>query len=293
MIEIYDELGYIKNILEHGIDNNRWRRDTLLLARFYSWEGIKKSECKKIIKDKLNRYVKNYNEYKDFQLLNKIIDNAYSLKKQGKEIRNIKKVVISRKILNWFLDLETKFTLTDQEIQEEYNLRKIKLKKNPMNFNRVKFLFTLYIWGRVKENYIEISNLHYLKKDIKRFKNDADLGTGFRINVERNILYDLGFLYINNQQGIDTIFIKKNKEIFNITDQDELIEITGDDLYNCGYWLKKQKFGYFNCKSCGKEVAYDGNKKGDHNKKYCNECAKKIKSEQDKSYYKFRKTKQG
>ena len=66
MIEIYDELGYIKNILEHGIDNNRWRRDSLLLARFYSWEGLKKSECKELLKEKLKRYVKNYNEYKDY-----------------------------------------------------------------------------------------------------------------------------------------------------------------------------------------------------------------------------------
>ena len=40
MIEIYDEIGYIKEVLKNG-PGERWKRDLILLARFYKSEGKK------------------------------------------------------------------------------------------------------------------------------------------------------------------------------------------------------------------------------------------------------------
>ena len=51
MIDIYDEYGYIKNILRDGF-SNKWERDAILLVRYYKIEGKKKSEVKKLILEK-------------------------------------------------------------------------------------------------------------------------------------------------------------------------------------------------------------------------------------------------
>ena len=51
MVDIYDELGHIKNILANGLDGVKWQRDDKLLARFYASEGKKKSEVKKILRE--------------------------------------------------------------------------------------------------------------------------------------------------------------------------------------------------------------------------------------------------
>ena len=45
MIDIYDEVGYIKNILVSGI-SEKWERDAILLSRFYKAQGFKKAEIK-------------------------------------------------------------------------------------------------------------------------------------------------------------------------------------------------------------------------------------------------------
>ena len=46
MIDIYDEVGYIKEVLENGIKKEKWQRDCRLLARFYASNGYKKTEIK-------------------------------------------------------------------------------------------------------------------------------------------------------------------------------------------------------------------------------------------------------
>ena len=49
MIDIYDEVGYIKEILENGL-SYKWERDALLLCKYYKISGVKKSDCKNILK---------------------------------------------------------------------------------------------------------------------------------------------------------------------------------------------------------------------------------------------------
>ena len=275
MVDIYDELGHIKDVLEHGI-SNMWQMDVSLLAKFYAENGLRQSEAKKILLEKC-RKVPNYDHIKNYKKLNNIIKKSYQEIKKGKKIRNITEIVISKEVLDWFLDLENKFVISDELKNEINKTRKEKITNNPINFNRTKFLFTLYIWTKVQEHYVNVPNMHYLKKNGSRFKKNAHLPKTFSVNKEKNILYDLGLIYINSQQGIDAVFIKNYGEIFQIpiTDKNKIV-IKGEDMYDCGIWLEKQKFGSYKCQKCGKEFPFKGKGKGEKSRKYCDDCFKEL-----------------
>lgn len=293
MIDIYDEVGYIKEVLAHGF-SERWERDALLLARYYKSTGMKKAECKKIIKEKAERYVKNYRKYKDYPRANKMVETAY---KKDVPLREIKEIGISKDVVNWFLRLERDFKISEEEVKKLKQERKnVKISERPMNFNRIKFLFTLYVWTRIQECYLDKPYMHYLGNYMKRFKHDADLPTNFSVNKEKDLLHDLGFIYVNFAQGIDCKFIKENEILgcsckewmkeFNLEWQKQEFNTTkdfyilkGEDLYNPGYWLQKQKFGSFVCQRCGKEFAHYNDTKQEKKRKYCKECQKDIHNE--------------
>ena len=286
MIDLYDEVGYIKNVLYYGI-GQKWQRDVTLLTRYFKLEGLKKSEVKQKMLDKCelaanrdkNRII--FNRMQDYKRLNTTIENAW---KKDIPLRQITQIEISQEVLDWFLGLEDSFVMTDEEVMEEKQRRpKISIKHNkPINFERTKYLFTLYIWTKIQENYLDKPNMHYLKKYNKRFKHDANLKTSFNLTQERNLLYDLGFINVNYALGIDASFIKKY-DVFNtpITDKNRII-IKGSqdegegDLFNCGYWLEKQKMGSFVCQNCGKEFAHYTHSFKEQSRKYCKECANII-----------------
>ena len=145
-----------------------------------------------------------------------------------------------------------------------------------MNWQRTKYLFTLYIWTKVQEHYLDKPNMHYLKQYYKRFKEDADLKTSFNMQRERDLLYDLGYIYVNFALGIDATFIRDN-DVFRtpITDKNKVV-LKGEDLYKCGYWLEKQKMGSFICQNCGKEFAHYSKNKQEMGRKYCKECSEIV-----------------
>lgn len=287
MIEIYDEMGHIKNVLEHGLDSANWERDGRLLARYYRDEGVKKAEVKKIVKEKCERYGgDNYDKNSSFKRINKFVDQIFKKDSDGTykdKIREIKEIVITKDVVDWFLGLEKNFVLTDEQVEIEKKRRpKVSVKKNPMNFNRIKYLFTLFIWTKVQENYLERPNIHYLKAYSTRFKEDADLKkSSFNMTNERNFLYDLGFIDINHGLGIITTFMDKY-DVFKIpvTEKNKVI-IKGDDMYYCGYWLLKQKMGSFVCQRCGKEFAHYNFSPQEKKRKYCKECSAMVFHEVD------------
>lgn len=276
MVDIYDELGHIKNVLEHGLDPMRWERDASLLARFWAAEGRKKSDVKVSLKEKCRRYAFNYNPYRDYKRVNKIVDSAFKDQKNGKPIRHTSRVVFPREVLDWFLGLDESFVVSKEKSEEIARNRKCRLSERPMNFNRVKTLFTLYVWTLIQSDYIQVANIHYLKKYMKKFKDDADLPSSFSMNRELNILRDLGLLYINSERGVDVVFLKEF-EVFKtpVTDENR-VELSGEDLYKCGIWLEKQKFGSYVCQNCGREFPFKGLGKGEKRRKYCPECHDRL-----------------
>lgn len=289
MIDIYDEVGKIKDILEFGTTPETWERDGRLLARYYRDTGYKKSEAKALIKQKCEHYASaSYDKNINFDRVNKFVENVYKKGKDGKyldSLREIREIEISKEVLQWFLNLENNFILTDEEVIKEKKRRpKVSVKNKPMNFNRIKYLFTLFIWTKVQENYLDRPNVHYLKNYQQRFKKDANLKPSFNMSQERNLLYDLGFIDINHAIGIITTFMDKYP-VFNIpiTDDNRII-ITGEDMYNCGYWLEKQKMGSFICQKCGREFAHYTKSNKEMGRKYCKECAKELKTHTHDKY---------
>ena len=148
MIDIYDEVGYIKNVLANGL-SSKWERDAILLTRYYKMEGYNKTEAKKLIykkcEDATNR-IKDpiyYNHLVSYKKLNNIINTTWRKKE---ELRTIREIVISQEVVDWFLNLPKTFQLSEQE-KEFYKKRRpgISIKKNNVfNWNRVKYLFSVY-----------------------------------------------------------------------------------------------------------------------------------------------------
>ena len=145
-----------------------------------------------------------------------------------------------------------------------------------MNFNRIRYLFTLYIWTRIQENYLDRPNVHYLRKETQEFKNCSGIGAGFSLTNERNLLYDLGFIDINHAIGVITVFMDKY-DVFKIpvTEENKVV-INEKELHECGYWLLKQKMGSFVCQRCGKEFAHYNFSPQEKRRKYCKKCAEEI-----------------
>ena len=274
MIDIYDEVGYIKTVLQDGL-SEKWERDATLLTRYYKSQGEKKSEVKKKLKEKCE-HSRNfvYQPYVMYKRLNKVIDNAW---KKEIPLREIREIVIPREVVDWFLNLEESVVLTDEQVQELKKKRpKVTIKNHVMNWQRTKYLFTLYIWTKVQEHYLDKPNMHYLKQYYKRFKEDADLKTSFNMQRERDLLYDLGYIYVNFALGIDATFIRDN-DVFrtSINDKNKVV-LKGEDLYKCGYWLEKQKMGSFVCQNCKKEFAHYSKSSREMARKYCKDCAGKV-----------------
>ena len=252
-----------------------------LLVKYWKSQGYAKKQVKEWCIEKCEKYVPNFNPIKDGPKLKKSVDKVWrDWNTKGDDIyklREIDYVEFPKEVLDWFLGLEDNFTITDEERTKINELRyPAKVKKTPMTFNRIKVLFTLYIWSLIQKEYMN-SGWNYFNLDdwYPKLKKDSDLPTSYNILNERNILEDLGFLK-TTEKNVDVILELFDKcDVCNIevTDKNR-IRLEGEDLYNCGLWLKKQKYNWFICEHCGKEV-FDKNKPlGGRPRKYCKECSK-------------------
>ena len=273
MIDIYDEVGYIKNILQSGLSQKEWKRDLILLIRYYKLEGNKKAEAKLKAKEKCERYVIGWNKNVHYATFNNIFEKAW---KKEDPLRQIKQIEFSKEVLDWFLNL-SETSLTQEELDSLKSRRlNVKITKKPMNIRRIQFLFTIFVWVKVQENYLEKPDrIYWTDRDRKRFKQDACLTTSFSLKNERNLLYDMGYIDINHGLGIIPKFMDNDVFKIPITDKNRIL-LSGDDLYNCGNWIKSQKYPHYRCENCGKLVIYKPNKDGGRPPKYCKECASKI-----------------
>ena len=128
--------------------SEKWERDTTLLIRYYKSQGERKGEVRKKIKEKCENSKRfHYDSLVDFKRLNKIIDNAW---KKDVPLREIREIVIAKEVVDWFLSLEHEITLSDEEVSRLKKARpNVTIKSNVMNWQRIKYLFTLYIWTKV------------------------------------------------------------------------------------------------------------------------------------------------
>ena len=229
--------------------------------------------------EKCHLYVKDFNEIKQGSNVRKLVDRTWKeWNPKTNKLREIRQVKITQEVLDWFLGLQDNFEISQELADKIHERRKRRVKVKPLSFNDVKYLFTLYVWTLIQSEYIEKYKMHKLNKFGARFKQDADLSASFSMRKEKEFLFDLGLINVTHTGVIIPIFMDNN-EAFKVeaTDKNTIL-LTGDDLYFCGYWLKKQKMGCFICANCRKEIAnYRERDKGRRRpRKYCKECAEKI-----------------
>lgn len=297
MIDIYDEEGYIQEVLQNGF-SQKWQRDAALLVKYFKTEYVlgnqpswNKAWVKETIKEKCKKYVPTYDPNVTFNRVNKLVDTTWKNwkvdpdnPKESSQLRKIKEIKIPEAVLNWFLNLDT-YYITDEEVKDIKSRRKnVSVKNHPITMARAKYLFTLYVWTKIQENYLSRPNIHYLEKYNKKLRNDADLKPSFSLTKERNVLFDLGFIDINHGLGVTPIFM--DKEDFKEAEKDEKVILLGrNDLYLCGKWLEMRKFGTFRCQNCRKLVVDNFRIKSKKPRKYCEDCAKYLKTHTNKKYY--------
>ena len=195
------------------------------------------------------------------------------------KLRTINSIGFSKEVLNWFLNLEQTCVIDDEKKLKMQEMRSpARISNHPMTFTRTRFLFTLFVWACIQSNYAN-GLYHNIDKSIKKLRLDGDLPSSFNILNERNILEDLGFIRTTDK-NVDLLldFIEK-ESVFSIpvTKENE-IKLEGLDLYDCGKWLEKQKYGSFTCQYCGEEIVHYSNKPNEKRRKYCKKCAKILKS---------------
>lgn len=289
MIDIYDEEGYIQRVLEQGL-SERWKRDASLLIKYYKSKYASGEEptwtkkwVKETILEKCKNAVNGFNVITRKGEINALVDSVWKDWKIDKEhpeksskLRKVKQIEFSQEVLDWFLGLEDSVVLNSMEKEELQKKHQMKIVDRPIKFQRTKYLFTLFVWSKIQENYLENYNIHYLKKFSQKFKRDADLGQSFSLLYEKELLSDLGFIEVNRAGGIKAKFMDLPVFDIPVTDKNRIL-LGGQDLYNCGYWLKKQRNGYFICQNCGKEIAYEKKSQFGRPPKYCKDCAIEIK----------------
>ena len=253
------------------------------------WKSPPESKSKKEIKKlAINKCVMYVPHFKDSQVkrapeINKMVERVWKDWKidgdNPSKLRTINSIGFSKEVLNWFLNLEETCVIDDEKKLKMQEMRSpARISNHPMTFTRTRFLFTLFVWACIQSNYAN-GLYHNIDKSIKKLRLDGDLPTSFNVLNERNILEDLGFLK-TTEKNVDVILELFDKfDVFNIevTDKNR-IRLEGEDLYNCGHWLKKQKYNWFVCEHCGKEF-FDKNKSNmGRPRKYCKQCAEIIKS---------------
>ena len=253
------------------------------------WKSPPESKSKKEIKKlAINKCVMYVPHFKDSQVkrapeINKMVERVWKDWKidgdNPSKLRTINSIGFSKEVLNWFLNLEETCVIDDEKKLKMQEMRSpARISNHPMTFTRTRFLFTLFVWACIQSNYAN-GLYHNIDKSIKKLRLDGDLPTSFNVLNERNILEDLGFIRTTDK-NVDLLldFIEK-EPVFSIpVTKDNEIKLEGLDLYDCGKWLEKQKYGSFTCQYCGEEIVHYSNKPNEKRRKYCNKCATILKS---------------
>ena len=271
MVGVLDEMENINNFILYGFKySKQWTLDMGLFVRWKKKDlidvGIKPT--KKMMREILNKKCEEsllwFDEDKYFKKIKKVVDDNWN--KEFNPI-SIKKMLIPKEIINWFID--------------EYKNRKI-------NKNEIKFLFTLYIGYRIKQcfNFKKENLLKFYKDGDKVFlKNNSNIQKSMSIRKIMYLLFDKKYIYIEKNGSTFICDFIKDNNLFN--DMDKVLEenkcevLYTADLYACGDWIWKYMQVHKRCEVCGRLI------ENSHNRKYCPDCAKKkYKYKEETNYFK-------
>lgn len=197
-----------------------------------------------------------------FNTVNNIIDKAW---KDDKPLRQITQITIPKATVDWFLALEGK-KIPKETIDAIKAKKATKVIEKFWNWNRVKMLWTLYVWSKIQQQYSDFWQHVAVEREVGYFRECAGLPEKYKVVQESNNLNDLGKVRISSKRKLELLFLEQ------LPYDGDMVTLTGQDMVKCGYWLEKQKKGSYICQKCGKEIAVT-NSTG-RKRKYCPECTK-------------------
>lgn len=259
MLKNLDEITKLQEILENGFSTD-WKNEIRILTKHYKMQGIKKCKIKEQIKGKLEKEIMEYNKFTMFNTVNNIIDKAW---KDDKPLRQITEITIPKATVDWFLDLEGK-KIPKETIDAIKAKKATKVIEKFWNWNRVKMLFTLYVWSKIQQQYHDFWQYVAVEREVGYFRECAGLPEKYKVVQESNNLHDLGIVRISSERNLQLLFLEQ------LPQDGDMVTISGQDMVKCGYWLEKQKQGSYICQKCGKEIAIT-NATG-RKRKYCPDC---------------------
>ena len=247
---VLNEKKQAEYIIEKGEVGNKPTSTLFLLAKYYRQkENLNKEQTFNKLNEFMEKNYKNYNSATWEDIIEDISKkaNKYPLR----EINHIE--------------------ITKSEIDTIRNVCNIKYEK---------LLFTMLCYAKLY-NKISDKNNGWVNTDIKELYRVARVTVKYRKDK---------FLFLNDIERTGLIsFSNKNDNLnlkINFIDMnnDSILDI--NDFRELGYeylnYIGEGKF--IRCKCCNRLVRKKSKK--DFSTKYCHECAKYIKNEQNKSYYK-------
>ena len=262
MLKNLDEIKKLKEITENGFSED-WKNEIRILTKHLKLQGIKKCKIKEQIKEKLEKEVEEYNKFTMFNTVNNIIDKAW---KDDKPLRQITQITIPKATVDWFLALEGK-KIPKETIDAIKAKKATKVIEKFWNWNRVKMLWTLYVWSKIQQQYSDFWQHVAVEREVGYFRECAGLPERYKVVQESNNLHDLGIVRISSERKLELLFLEQ------LPYDGDMVTLTGQDMVKCGYWLEKQKKGSYICQKCGKEIAIT-NTTG-RKRKYCPDCTEK------------------
>ena len=262
MLKNLDEIKKLKEITENGFSED-WKNEIRILTKHLKLQGIKKCKIKEQIKEKLEKEVEEYNKFTMFNTVNNIIDKAW---KDDKPLRQITQITIPKATVDWFLALEGK-KIPKETIDAIKAKKATKVIEKFWNWNRVKMLWTLYVWSKIQQQYSDFWQHVAVEREVGYFRECAGLPERYKVVQESNNLHDLGIVRISSERKLELLFLEQ------LPYDGDMVTLTGQDMVKCGYWLEKQKKGSYICQECGKEIAIT-NTTG-RKRKYCPDCTEK------------------
>jgi hypothetical protein len=249
---ILNEVKYVKNLLDKGEVGRKPSSTLFLLAKYYyHQENLNKNEIERKLDEFMSKNYPNYNKVFWENIIESISKKANKYK-----LNEIDEIAITKK------EIEIIGTVEDARLE--------------------RFLFTMLCYAKAY-NMIYEKNDGWINTDISLIYNTA------RLRSKRS---DDKFHLVNqllklSHGGIPMISISKkntNRNIkVNFIDLEGEVTLYISDLRELGYeyMMYKGEGKFVRCVCCGILIRKKSNRS-----KYCSGCAKNIKNEQNKSYYK-------
>lgn len=250
MSVVLNETKQAKYIIEKGEVGTKPTSTLFLLGKYYRQkENLNKAQTTNRLNEFMETNYKNYNPVSWEETIEDI-----SKKANKYPLREIDFICI-----------------TQSELDEISKLQNTKYEK---------LLFTMLCYAKLY-NTISENNNGWVNTDIREIYRIARVTVKYKNDK---------FLYLNDIEKTGLISFSSKNDNLNLKvnfidmDSEPILEIS--DFRELGYeYLNYIKDGSFViCKRCNRLVRKKS--KHDYSTKYCSECAKYIKNEQNKSYYK-------